>query len=163
MSRGALSYSPNINSTGASVNTEMSLLTWSVGLAVSVVVGGFVTWGFLEALRWYTRAPKSTLDLATRAVPSWLTGTIERLFFSLAMAFGLPGTTIAMIAWIAAKMAADWNRPALDKSSTPEEAAQRVLGSVTALLAGLVSMIFAIIGGLICNGRIPVAWPVPLS
>ncbi len=140
----------------------MSLLTWSVGLAVSVLVGGLVTWGFLKILRRYTRIPKSKPDPATRGVPAWLTGAIERLFFSLVVAFDLPGTTIAMIAWIAAKMAANWNRPTLDQPSSPEEAIQRARGSFTALTAGLVSMAFAAIGGLICDGKIPVPWPILL-
>ncbi len=144
------------------MNTEMSLLTWSVGLAVSVFVGGLVTWGFLKILRGYTRIPKSNPDPATRGIPAWFTGGVERLFFSLAVAFDLPGTTIAMVAWIVAKMAANWNRPTSDQSSDPKEAIRRARGSFTALLAGLVSMIFAMVGGLICNGKIPVPWPIPL-
>lgn len=53
----------------------------------------------------------------------------------------------AMFAWLAVKMAANWNR---DQSSPKAVRA----GAVSAALAGLVSMLFAFIGGLLCRGSL---------
>ncbi len=52
-----------------------------------------------------------------------------------------------MIGWITLKMVTNWNRPSTDKD-------QKTTGAFSALLAGLVSMLFAIIGGLIVNGNL---------
>ena len=62
----------------------------------------------------------------------------------MAVAFNLPGVGVSMIAWIAAKMAAGWNM---------EKGAQKS-GRWAALMGGLMSMMSAMIGGLICAGRL---------
>jgi hypothetical protein len=72
-----------------------------------------------------------------------LIGTLERLFFTLIIAFDVTAAAVAMVAWLALKMATNWNRP--NASHTPTEA-------LTGLLGGLISMLFALIGGLICKG-----------
>jgi hypothetical protein len=116
---------------------------WLIGLTFSIVGGCFATWLFLKLLRkamGLDQKPKSG------GVPPWLTGMIERLFFSTLVAFNVAGIAAAMIGWIALKLATNWNRDYWKK--TPSA---RLFG-FSALLAGLVSMLFAFLGGLICKG-----------
>ena len=123
-----------------------SLESWILGLLiVSLLLGGVTTWGFLKLLRWYLGITKD--ESTEKHVPPWLTGVIERLFFTCVIAFKLSGVAIAMIGWITLKMVTNWNRPSTDKD-------QKTTGAFSALLAGLVSMLFAIIGGLIVNGNL---------
>jgi len=73
-------------------------------------------------------------------LPGWKVGTLERAFFTVGVGAGLPGVLTAMMLWIAAKMAADWG-------SRSQEIQQVEAFRLTALLGGLVSMLFALIGG----------------
>jgi hypothetical protein len=114
---------------------------WGVGLFVSLVVGWIVTMVFLSLLRRHIELPK---DTSASQVPPSLTGLVERLFFTVAVAFDLSGTVPAMMGWLAVKMASNWNRPGDGGLQDPR-------GAVSALLAGLVSLGFALVGGLICR------------
>ncbi len=76
-------------------------------------------------------------------VPNFLTGIIERIFFTLLVASGTTGTGIAMIGWITVKMV---HTKLVDSDS--EEASPRRLKYV-ALLSSMVSLTFALLGGLI--------------
>ena len=122
---------------------------WSLGLTWALVVGHFVARSVVNGIR--ARIVKFRADAGDTSTPLWLTGigippgltgVIERLFFTVAVAFELSGVATAMMAWIAIKLAADWNRP----STTPDTA-----GTLSAALGGLVSMLFAVTGGLICR------------
>ena len=126
------------------------LIRCSLGLFTSLVVGSWVTGFFLRRVRRRLdrlRGIRGDSDPApwhgVQDIPPWLTGVIERLFFTVVVAFNVPGAVVAMIAWLAVKMATDWNRPGI-----PTTAA----GAMSALLGGLVSMLFAVAGGLICSG-----------
>jgi len=68
-----------------------------------------------------------------------VTGIIERVFFTVVVAFDVSGTATAMMGWIAIKMAAVWN------VSQPRAA------TIFTALGGLMSMFFALTGGLICR------------
>lgn len=118
---------------------------WFSGLGFSLFVGGLVTWLFLRLLR-------STLGemprLSHKGIPAWLTGGVERLFFTVLVGLEVSGAPAAMIGWLALKLATDWNHP-----DWKEKAAAREF-AVSALLGGLVSMLFALIGGLICAGKL---------
>lgn len=69
---------------------------------------------------------------------------VERLFFAVAVAFEVPGVLVAMIGWIAAKIAVNWGEYARG---------QDLVGAknrhFTAIMSGLVSMFIALIAGLI--------------
>jgi hypothetical protein len=123
-------------------------LRWVIGLVVSLAVGGVVTGWFLSSVRAYLKIAKP----AGRDVPNWLIGLSERLFFTVLVAFNVSGVAIAMIAWLTVKVIPNWelyvrhgpsNKPLVWSS----------------LLASLCSLFFALIGGLICAGRI---WYWPL-
>ncbi len=115
---------------------------WIVGLLVSLLVGHFVTIWTLSALRrTFTYNPPSHA-----VISPWITGAVERLFFTVAVAFDFSAVTVAMIAWIAAKMLPHWN--------TKQQVDNIEAIGFSALNAGLVSMLFAMVGGLICRGTI---------
>jgi hypothetical protein len=78
-------------------------------------------------------------------VSPWLTGIVERAFFTVVLAFDVSGASTAMMAWLTVKMLPNWNRTTADPP-----------GAFTALLAGLVSLFFALVGGLICRTA---RWP----
>jgi hypothetical protein len=73
---------------------------------------------------------------------------VERLAFAVFVGLELPDATTAMMAWLALKLAANWNRSDLERTS----AARPFL--FTALLAGLISMVFAALGGMIASGKL---------
>ena len=118
---------------------------WVSGLSFSILAGGIVTWLFLRLLR-------STLGemprLSQTGIPAWLTGIVERLFFTVLVGLEVSGAPAAMIGGLALKLATDWNHPDWKEKTSAREFA------VSALLGGLVSMLFALIGGLICAGKL---------
>jgi hypothetical protein len=127
------------------------LYRWIIGITVSVIVGLFASWAFLALLRRYMGIKKDEVpdgDGSIRRVPPWLTGVLERTFFSVIIGLNISGAPIAMIGWLTLKMVTNWNRPGL----------QRDVGEIRAafasLLAGLVSMFFAAVGGVICRGSL---------
>lgn len=117
---------------------------WVTGLFVSLVIGSIVTRLFLHIVRKRIGYVKPNYAL----VPYWVLGLVEGVFFTVAVAFNLPGVVIAMIAWMVAKMAAHWG--SAESEVQPNIAAVRF----SALLGSMISLFFAMIGGLICSGRI---------
>lgn len=127
----------------------MELKSWIFGLLFSVVAGGAVTAAFLYALRGVLGLgdkpnPKNR-DI--KRVPPWITGTVERLVFTVFIGSGIEAAP-AMIGWLALKLATNWNRD--DWNNNPKTRPF----AFTALLAGLISMLFAALGGLICKGEL---------
>lgn len=76
-----------------------------------------------------------------------LAGILERIFFTVLVAFQVTGVGGAMIAWIGIKLAIGWG------SVKEGKTANRALAFV-GLVSSLTSMFFAVVGGLICNGTI---------
>ena len=112
------------------------------GYSFSLVGGHYATRAFLNWLRSYQKIEKPAQVNDEKPVPPWLLGAVERFFFTTMVAFDIAGAGIAMIAWLGIKMATHWNR---------EEGAESVNLAMSALAAGIVSMTFAMIGGLICR------------
>ena len=119
------------------------MLRWALGLTLSLGVGWYVTEAFLTQLRENFKVKKPN---AEKCVPPWLTGLVERSFFTVAVALNLSGATTAMVGWVAVKMASHWTRPSARHGPN-----SRFL-VFSGLLAGLVSMFFALVGGLIARG-----------
>lgn len=118
------------------------LVRWIVGLTFALAFGRVVPPLFL----WLLRKNSDYEGHGDVLVPPWVTGMIESIFFTVAVAFMLPGVTVAMIAWIAAKMAAHWER---------KENVEDIVGlRFSALLGSMINLFFATIGGLICGGYI---------
>ena len=120
------------------------LVRWLIGMSVSLVLGA-TTVGF--SVYWMRKGLHISKPKQPGRVPAWLTGLIERLFFTVVVAFNVSTTPVAMIGWLTVKMVTNWNRPGRNVDDIPL--------AFTALLAGLISMLFAFIGGSICSGMIP--------
>lgn len=87
------------------------------------------------------------------AVPGWVVGAIERLFFGTLVTFDISATAAGMVTWILVKMATDWHRILGEgKDNLAFGSRSLAFGS---LLGGIVSLLFALIGGLICRGALP--------
>jgi hypothetical protein len=82
--------------------------------------------------------------LESAKTPSWITGILERLFFTIAVAANTSGVLPAMIAWLAVKLAANWQMRE-DIINQAEKANYKF----SALLAGLMSMLIALLAGLL--------------
>lgn len=117
------------------------VIGWAIGLVFSVGVGHIVTGFFLNLLRGWMGVSKALLKGTDQEVPSWVTGVIERLFFTVLVAVDTPAVPAYMLTWLGLKMAANWNHPVW--KDTPQ--ARSV--AISALLAGLISMLFALWGG----------------
>jgi hypothetical protein len=129
------------------------------GLTFSLVVGAVIVPTFQRCLEFRVRLPRR--DDGIRIPPS-LTGHIERLLFTLIVAFDISGTAPAMIAWVALKMAANWNSPEAQLEGTGEKpTAREVLNRrFSALLTSAVSLIVVVIGGTIALGKVPLGEPL---
>lgn len=120
---------------------------WMIGLLFSLIVGQVVTWGFIELLRYSMGTSKTLFKKGAKEVPPWVTGSVERLFFTVLVGLNFNGIPAYMLTWLTLKMATNWNHP--DWKDQPDARAY----ALSALLAGLVSMLFALGGGLICAGQ----------
>ncbi len=83
-----------------------TISSWSAGLMFSLLIGHFVVGALLNFLRKDIKKEEREKD---SIIPILVLGPVERLFFSVAVAFNISGIATAMIAWIAAKMVAYWN------------------------------------------------------
>ena len=132
---------------------------WAEGLLFAIGVGHFCVKYPLDYLREKMgvnkpsrRAPIPTFNKQP-SVPPPLTGSVERLFFTVLVGSSVDGYPTAMMAWLALKLASNWNHK--DMEGKP---GARAL-ALTALLAGIVSMLFAVWGGFIVRKSLPA--PIP--
>jgi hypothetical protein len=143
---------------------------WIFGLFVSLFVGHVLTAFSLVHLRKYLEQREDEwnefakdqkflfyfgidfyppIDPSERQVPPLIAGSAERLFFTLIVAFNVSGAAVAMVGWITLKLLA--SRPYREKRAE-EEGAPPLAFEFAGLLGNLLSMFFALIGGLICGG-----------
>lgn len=132
-----------------------------IGFAVSLLLGWLFTALFY---RWTTNKitngdeeleREMEWDQNTKGVPREITGLLERFFFTIVVIINVPAAPFAMLVWLTLKMATNWNRDPLEGVLTKQQARRRARFSLRSLLSGLVSMSFALIGGLIAAGSIP--------
>jgi hypothetical protein len=122
---------------------------WTLGLLFSLLGGAIASWAFLKSVRsWLGVPPKPRLSPGNKEIPPWLTGVVERSFFTVLVGLDLAGIPTAMVGWLALKLATNWNHP--DWKDKPDA---RTF-ALSALLGGLVSMLFALVGGLLCAGKL---------
>jgi hypothetical protein len=154
----------DVNSLPATMAPMSDLRGFLIGLSVSMILGSGVVWGFHWMLTkrlnaaWGMKVPGWSQILEGErklAVSPIITGLVERLVFTIAFAFYAEQTLTAMGAWLALKMATHWNK-SRDKS---EETNALTVDHYSAygmlsLLSGLLSLAFAVAGGLI----IRLAW-----
>jgi hypothetical protein len=136
---------------------QQTLWSWLIGLGgVSLILGSLVTWGVWKGLHSFYEdtverkgwdVEKSKIEKIPRY--PFITGILERVMFTLLIAFQVPGVGGGIFAWVGIKMVTGWGR--VSGGETP----YRML-AFTGLLSSLTSMLFAVVGGLICNGQIPI-------
>jgi hypothetical protein len=138
-----------------------SHLTWKAlmaGLTFSLMVGAVVVPTFQRGLEFRVGLPRR--DEGVRIPPS-LTGHIERLLFTLIVAFEISGAAPAMITWVAVKMAANWNSAEAQSETGGKPNAREILNRrFSALLTSAVSLLVALIGGVIALGKVPLGKPL---
>ncbi len=76
-------------------------------------------------------------------------GFVENLFFTIGVAFDLSGVMVAMVARMGAKMAAHCG-----KESQEHRVTNIVAVRFLVLVGTMISLLFAMIGGLICAGKL---------
>jgi hypothetical protein len=119
------------------------ILYWLVGLTVATV-GGMPIGLLLKRIRKTLGIDKPDVDKEKR-LSALLTGVVERFVFAVFVGLNIQGIAPGMMAWLGLKLAANWNR-------TKDGDQVQISLALTAALAGLVSMMFAAIGGVICRG-----------
>lgn len=133
-------------------------LRWFFGLGIFALgIGWLFTSIFLKVVRRFVSSKAAERRETKRYgeimipldVPSWLVGLIERTFFTILVAFNMSATSVAMVGWVTVKMLYNWNILLRER----EDITIRSL-AFSALLGNVVSMLFALIGGLICRGSI---------
>ena len=116
---------------------------WAAGLAVAVIGGAIACPLFLYLVR---RLIKLESARVPGSVPGWITGAIERFVFCILVGLDVSGVSVAMMLWLALKLAANWMYEGKDPNPNARACA------FTALLAGLISMLFATLGGYVASG-----------
>ena len=118
-------------------------IIWFWVLLFSLLLGHFITGWILNGIRnrYSIEVPdeaKNPKKGKKKVIPGIIVGPAERLFFTIMIVYDISGTAIAMIMWITIKMAQGWGPNKEDKNY-----------AFSRLLGGMISMFFALIGGLL--------------
>jgi hypothetical protein len=121
------------------------LICGGAGLAVTLVAGHYGTKWFHDYLN---RSAGLESVPPIKRVPPGITGTFERLLTFILVASHFPNPQNVVLAWLAAKLAANWqrNEPA---NSTDDLRREYRTRSLIAVMAGIVSVAFGYLGGVI--------------
>jgi hypothetical protein len=119
------------------------------GLAVALGLGHVVVKYFLKFVRWMSGVPA---EPPGKRVPNWITGLFERtLAFVLVVSTGdMKEVGVVLLAWMTAKLAANWQRQPFKGDGGVKDQKLRVY-TISALMAGTLSLGFGILGGLIAR------------
>ena len=131
---------------------------WILGFAISMGLGQLLTRKFLfkirnDLIRFLTHdsedkeLEETALKLKNKETLGsldWMVGFVERGLFTLIIAFDISGGAVAMMSWVLVKMVTNWN-----KFQKPELIYRG--WAICSLMGSLVSMFFALIGGLFCR------------
>ena len=133
------------------LDSVMSALLFVLGLAVALL-------GHLP-VEWFVHWLRHKSDLPPReprklALPVAIIGTFERLLAFFFVYLNVEGTYAILIAWMAAKLALTWHRPIGDSNDERVvEGDQEIrAGILVALMGGIVSLTFGVLGGVIGHG-----------
>jgi hypothetical protein len=141
------------------IGSNLEVSCWIAGLFVSLVIGQLLTRISLGWIRGKIKENAKRKDsikdkdfddfYGKEYFSPSITGSIERLFFTILVGFDVSGTATAMMVWIGAKMAANWLIVIKDEQ---EQWKRQV--AFTGLLGTMISLFIALIGGLICRYKI---------
>ena len=133
-----------------------TVLLWILALVVVILLGHLWTTSFLKIIRnriyYYALKHKEGIEdiyvSSLSALPAPVVGVTERIFFGALVAFDISATAAAMVTWILVKMATDWHR-ILDSTKEGKKGPRAL--AFCSLLGSMISLFFALIGGLICR------------
>jgi hypothetical protein len=125
----------------------MGVLLFILGLAVALGSQPIVKW-FVQWVRTKSGVP---IDREGEGVPPWIVGTFERLLAFALIFFDVEQALTVLIAWMAAKLAANWQRQTLAGDESEADRKIRIY-TLTALMAGTLSLAFGVLGGAIARG-----------
>ena len=114
---------------------------------MSCFLGHFIVKRFLEFLSQKLQLPKDRNPIPgtpTIRTPSFITGNLERLFFTIAVAADIPAFLPAMITWLGLKLVANWQL-----REDIENQRDKANYKVSVLLAGFLSMLISLVIGLV--------------
>ena len=94
------------------------------------------------------------------AVPSWLTGIGERVFFTVLIGVaGIEPIAAPMIGWLGIKLAVNWRRRDADNALDRQKELRVIIRhSQVSTYASLVSLSFAVLGGLMIDHGLLIGW-----
>jgi len=124
----------------------LKLYIWVFGIGFTLGGGHYITDYLLHMIR-EKYVDYEDPDLGKTAIPEWLIGIIERLFFTILVAFNVSGTAIAMLGWITLKMTTNLHYLKADEKGKEVPLGKRMM-MFSGLLGGMISMFCALIGGL---------------
>jgi len=136
-----------------------------LGLLISLLFGHYLTRASLDFLRCnFLRDIKEDHKFENYGILDSLFGSLERLFFTGIVAFDISGTAVAMMGWIAIKMASNWEfqlkefaskqyvKLSEEEKKLKEKESLKMRGLLfCALLGNIISLSFAFVGGLFCR------------
>jgi hypothetical protein len=142
--------------------TTRMVLSWVLGSVVALLLGHMWTVTVLNLIRNYIYGQTlrrqeqiAPIYIDSLALPGWTVGTIERVFFGALVAFDISATAAGMVTWILVKMATDWHR-ILGAGQQNAGPADPMYGprslAFGSLLGSMISLFFALIGGMVCRG-----------
>jgi len=114
---------------------------WSRGLFFSLICGHLITHFSNELIRY--KYVKYKDPNQNNGIPGWLIGFIERTFFTILVSCDVSGTAVAMLVWTTLKVT-----PKI-KYFQPSITYEKLMAIFASFLASLISMMCALIGGLL--------------
>jgi nitrate/nitrite transporter NarK len=132
-----------------------AMQNWLVGIGlISLILGSLITWIVWKLLDNYFKNTAKNKnweldsdDIEKITIQPILIGILERLVFSFLVAMEVSGVPTAIVGWMALKMASGWNR------IVSGETKYKML-AFNGLIVSLLSLFFAVLGGLVANGSI---------
>jgi hypothetical protein len=117
-------------------------IVWTLGIGTYLVpkFQGWLRNTYLDAIKFKSYKPEEFGPI------DWLLGFIERAFFMILIAFKISGAAVAMITWLLVKMATNWHR--IIDTEKGKQPLNRGL-ALCSLVTGMVSLFFAVTGGII--------------
>ena len=120
--------------------------SWVLGLGfVSLGLGFLVSWATLKLIRTLLQLDKTGTP-RTFCIHSWITGLTERFFFTVLVGLGYDVALLIMV-YIAVKIVIFVRIKYKNLPNVGERVGTSLVGTTLSLL-------FAMLGGLICKGRI---------
>jgi hypothetical protein len=128
----------------------MSVLLFALGFALGVGIV-LANYPINRLVRWLRRISgvATTRSAKERGVPVFIVGSFERLLAFVLVLFDILGAGTLLAAWIAAKLAASWQRYPVNEAN--EYGREYRAGTLIALMAGIVSVGLGCLVGLVIH------------